>query len=154
MNLDRKKALILLSVVGMVAMLSAMTLTALASGNDEEINGMSGLFGKGHGLRFRWEGRRFGCIEVSEEYETNVINIAESDSDVQGYLAEGYSYIGVRPIIKSIVNANGDVTNTATNAIYVLENEDATSYVSVWVDLDAESVTKIVILTRTVIEKT
>jgi hypothetical protein len=111
--------------------------------------------------RCRWwlrgvQGRaRYGFLEVSEEYEAEAISIAteSGDPDVDALLAEGYSVKGGRPLIKSIVDGNSDVTTTATNAIVILENESIMSHAAVWVDLDTDSVTKIVIVTRTVIDK-
>ena len=67
-------------------------------------------------------------------------------------LGQGYTIEGVRPIIKTIVDGNGDVTTRAIDAIVMLTNDDTTSRASVWVDLEGEAVTRIVILTRTVIE--
>ena len=103
-----------------------------------------------HGLRWRSNGR----LEVSAEYEANVIFIAESDPEVQEYLDDGYCLKGVRPLITPIVGADGYVATKAIHAIYLLENEDGPNYVAVWVDLDEENVTKIVNITRTVIEST
>jgi len=81
-----------------------------------------------------------------------VINIAKNDTDVQNLLADGYNVTGVRPIIKTIVEGDGSVVTKATSAIVMLE-KDTTGHASVWVDLEQGKVTKIVILTRTVIEK-
>jgi len=81
-----------------------------------------------------------------------VINIAESDQDVQNLLNDGYNITGVRPIIKARVEASGDVVIKATSAIVMLE-KDTTGHASVWVDIEEGKVTKIEILTRTVIEK-
>lgn len=153
--MDRKKALILLSVVAMVAIMSSFALTAYATEGGDE-NSMMPKFRRLFEWRrqMRARGGQFGHVEVSEEFEANVINIAENDLDVQKeLLAQGYSIKGVRPIIKSIVDADGDVTTKATNAVVVLESEDATSHAAVMVDLDEARVTKIVIITRTVIEK-
>jgi hypothetical protein len=71
---------------------------------------------------------------------------------VHGLLEEGYNIARVRPIIRSIVEADGNVETKATSAIIMLE-KDETSHTSVWVDLEEAKVTEIVILTRTVIEK-
>lgn len=160
-NIDRRKGLILLSVVAVAAIMSGIVLTTYAANNNEEesgngfsewINGRmmprtcgwshEGLCGRG-GYRF---------IEVSEEFEENVINIAKNDSDVQDLLDDGYNITGVRPIIKAVVEADGDVVTKATSAVVMLE-KDTTSHASVWVDVEEGTVTKIEILTRTVIEK-
>ena len=154
-NIEKTKSIILLSVVAVAAMLSSYALTAYAADNGEESPAVPEFCRLG----FAWRGGmglggRFGCVEVSEGYEANAIAIAESDEDVQDLLTEGYSISGVRPIIKSIVDADGDVETKATRAIVVLEKEDATGHASVMVDLETSSVTKIVIITRTVIDKT
>jgi hypothetical protein len=160
MNIDRSKALILLTMVAVAAILGGIVLTTYAAGNGEEssdgfagwINGrmMPGTCGWSRGgLRGRGG---YGFVEVSEEFEKNVINIAKNDSDVQELLNDGYNITGVRPIIKSIVEADGNVETKATSAIVMLK-KDTTSHASIWVDMEEEKVTEIVILTRTVIEK-
>lgn len=159
-NIDRSKGLILLSVVAVAAVMSGIVLTTYAANNGEEsgngfsewINGrmMPGTCGWSHGGLRGPGGYRF--VEVSEEFEENVINIAKSDSDVQDLLDDGYNITGVRPIIKAVVEADGDVVTKATSAVVMLE-KDTTSHASVWVDVKEGTVTKIEILTRTVIEK-
>jgi Tfp pilus assembly protein PilE len=101
------------------------------------------------------EGRRglSMMITVSEEFKENVLNITESDSDVQQLLADGYNVTYIRPIIETIVEGDGSVVTKATSAVVMLE-KDTTGYASVWVDLEAAKVTRIVIITRTVIDKT
>ena len=111
---------------------------------DRELGG-----GPGH----RGEGGCYGQIQVSEEFKQNVISIAENDTDVQSLLAQGYSSTSVRPLISSVVDGEGVVTTKATSAILVLQ-KDTTGSASVLVDLEQGKVTKIVILTRTVIDKT
>jgi hypothetical protein len=163
MKMDRSKALILLSVVAFATMLGGLYVTAYAtnsSGNSTAF-GLRGsgiemapeLFGSGFkgGLMPGGMGRN-GFVEVSAEYNQTVINIVESDSDVQNLLAEGYSISAVRPIIKSVVQADGTVVAKATSAVVIL-TKDTAGTASVWVDVTAGKVTKIVILTRTVIDK-
>jgi hypothetical protein len=94
----------------------------------------------------------YGFIEVSEEFKENVINIAKSDTDVQNLLNEGYNITAVKPIIKTIVEGDGTVVTKATSAILMLE-KDTTGRAFVWVDLEQGKVTRIEILTITVIEK-
>jgi len=160
MNIDRSKALILLTMVAVAAILGGIVLTTYAAGNGEEssdgfagwINGrmMPGTCGWSRGgLRGRGG---YGFVEVSEEFEENVINIAKNDSDVQELLDDGYNITGVRPIIKAVVEGDGSVVTKATSAIVMLE-KDTTSHATVRVDMEEEKVTEIVILTRTVIEK-
>ena len=148
---NRRKVLLLFSVVAIASVLGTWYVTASAADTGEEnSNDFSGIC---EWLRVRIQRReRYRLIEVSEEYEATVITIAESDDDVQGLLAEGYTILGVRPVIKSMVDADGDVTAKAINAIVVLE-QDTTNHAAVWVNLDEARVTKIVIVTRTVIEK-
>jgi hypothetical protein len=105
--------------------------------------GPMGAFGGYKGL---------GPVEVSSEFVQNVTNIAKSDADVQNLLAQGYNITSVRPIITNVVDANGNVTTKATNATVTLQN-GTSGYASVLVNLEEGKVTRIVILTRTVIEK-
>jgi len=158
--IDRRKASILLALAAVAAIVGGTILTVYAAGN-EEVSGVDSskwinerMIGRTCGWSLgqsRGWGRR-GFVEVSEEFKENVVNIAKSDEDVQALLGEGYNVTGVRPIIKAEVQANGDVTMRATEAIVVLR-KDATGNASVWVDLEEGKVTRIVILTRTVIEK-
>jgi hypothetical protein len=96
-----------------------------------------------------------GAIEVSEEFEQKVTSIAENDSDVQTLLADGYNITAIRPIIKSVIDADGYVTTQATSAIVMLQNDttDASGFASVSVDIEAAKVTQVVITMRTVIDK-
>jgi len=118
----------------------------------------SGCPNGGPGFGRRGFGRGCGNITVSQAYNNTVISIAKNDSDVQNLVAEGYSITEVRPIISTVIGANGNVTMQATTAILVLENTstNATTSVSgrafVTVNVQEGKVTKIEILTRTVIE--
>jgi hypothetical protein len=94
----------------------------------------------------------FGPIEVSDEFEDNVVGIAESDEDVQVLLDDGYNVTGVRPIIKTVVDGDGNIVTKAIDAIVILIKEE-TGRASVWVNLEEGKVTEIMILTRTIIEK-
>jgi len=162
MKIDTKsKALILLSVVAVATLLGGFALATYATDSGQENSNnfevlppermmMLGTCGGPHG---RMRGQRGnGFVEVSEEYKENVINIAKNDSDVQALLNDGYNITNVRPIIKTVVEADGTVVTKATSAIVMLEKE-TTGYASVWVDVEQAKVTQIVILTRTVIEK-
>jgi len=168
LKIDKRKALILLSVVIVVAIISGIVLNAYSTANAQTtVNCEQGWnFGAGWfignismGMRGMPHGgmRGRGCfgygfIEVSEEFKQNVTNIAQNDTDVQNLLTEGYNITAVKPIIKTIVEGDGTVVTKATSAILMLE-KDTTSYASVWVDLEEAKVTRIVILTRTVIVK-
>ena len=156
MKIGRTKALFLLSVVAFAAVLGGWYVTAYASAT----NGDSAMLGPCEPqLGSRGGGRMFGrlarnrFVEVSAEYEAKIIEIAEGDVDVQNLLADGYTVVGVRPIIRSVVDADGDVVVRARNAVVVLRSEDGMGGAAVWVDVDLGSVTKIVILSRTVIDK-
>ena len=95
-----------------------------------------------------------GFIEVSQEFKDKVINIMKADPDVQKLIADGYNITEakVNPIIKAVVGADGSVVIKATNATVTLR-KDTTGRATVWVNVEAEKVTRIEILTRTVIEK-
>ncbi len=97
----------------------------------------------------------FRAVEVSEEFEQKVTSIAESDTDVQDLLTEGYNITAIRPIIKRVVDADGYLTTKTTNAIVVLHKDtsEASGRAIVSVDMDSEMVTKVVVITRTVIDK-
>jgi hypothetical protein len=151
--INRSRTFILLSVIAIGVVLSGIYMTVYAAENGEELAPMPRWQWRNH-ERYRFRSQHGGPIEVSDEYEANVIAIAESDTDVQAFLDDGYSIIGVRPLLKRQVDANGDVTTSATNAVVMLENEEITSHVAVMVDLGEGHVTQIVIVTRTVIDKT
>ena len=147
-------SLVLLLTVPFIATTIVDASSARAS---QETNGMNagGLRGIVGWLRgFRQRLGRYGFVEVSEEFKTSVITIAESDTDVQDLLAEGYHIVRVLPIIKSSVDANGAVTSKATTAVLILKTEDAKSLATVWVDLNVGTVTKIATLTWAVTKKT
>jgi hypothetical protein len=109
-------------------------------------------FGK-HDMRFGMcDFGGFGSIEVSDEFKQTVTNIAENDTDVQNLLADGYNVTSVRPIIKTVIDAEGNVVTKATSAVLALQ-KDTTGQATVMVDIEEAKVTEIVILTRTVIEK-
>jgi hypothetical protein len=113
-------------------------------------------FGGGPGCREGHRGRGPGGmmnIEISTEYTETVNSILEADADVQTLIAEGYNVTSIRPIIKSVVEADGTVVTSATTAVVTLEN-GTSGYAVANVDVSQAKVTEIVILTRTVIDKT
>ena len=152
--------MILLTLVAAAAMMSGIVLTSFAEETGEEDNvcppeWLGNRMIRGPRGRFKGDLRGLGpCgfMEVSEEFEQNIIEIAANDLDVQNLLNDGYNITKVRPIIKSMVGAEGGVETKATNAIVLLKN-DTGGHATVWVDIEAGNVTKIVILTRTVIDK-
>ena len=164
-GLERKVKLLMLSTVLILAVLSGVAVMVYANGvtNDTSTNtetnvmyNHGGCLGGGHGFGngfgrqgFGWG---FGNITVSQAYKDNVISIAKNDSDVQNLLADGYNITGIKPIINTVVEADGTVTMKATTAIVML-TKDTTGRAFVTVNVDEGKVTKIVILTRTVIEK-
>jgi len=147
------------STVLILAILSGVAVMVYANGVANGASTESGIMlnyggcpGGGHGFGrrgFGWGGR---SITVSQEYKDNVINIAQNDSDVQNLLADGYNITDVRPIINTIVEADGTVTMKATTAIVML-SQNTTGKAFVTVNVEEGKVTQIVILTRTVIEK-
>jgi hypothetical protein len=98
---------------------------------------------RGHGC--------FGFVEVSEQFEENVTNVAQSDGDVQNLLNDGYNFIEVRPIMRTIVEAEGTLEAKATSAIML--EKGTTRHATVWVVPEEVKVEEIVIVTRTVIDK-
>lgn len=153
--IDKKKTTMFLSMVAILAVISGVVLTALAAteqgtttiGQNTTLLEPNGMCGMGR------EGRGYGPIQVSEEFKANVVSIVEKDSDVQGLLDKGYNVTGIRPLITSTVNGDGTVTTKATGAIVMLENQDMTSHAAALIDLSTQSVTRIEIITRTVIDK-
>jgi hypothetical protein len=94
----------------------------------------------------------FGQVQVSDEYKTAVTTTATSDTDVQQLIADGYNITRIMPIMKTTIDAQGNVATQATNATVVLV-KDKTGYALVSVDLSQNKVTQIVTFTKTVIEK-
>lgn len=91
-------------------------------------------------------------LEVSEEFKRKALNIAEGDPDVQNLLREGYNITTVKPIIKAVVQGSGEVTMKASGAILVLR-KNTSGLANVEVDIEAGKVTRIIIHSRTVIQK-
>ena len=96
-------------------------------------------------------------IQVSQDFITNVTNIAENDSDVQNLISQGYNITSIHPIIQSVIDGNGAVTTQATTAIVIMQNgtlQDGNfGFAQITVDLTQAKVTQIVTTTRTVINK-
>ena len=164
-DINKKTAtLILLTAVACAAITGGFVLMKQASGASDsntaiatDNNGIEwwGYGGTGFEPGFgRGPGRHGGCfpVEVSDAYVQKVTAIAENDTDVQNLLAEGYNITSVRPIIKNVVDADGYLTTRATTAVLILQ-KDSNNVACVSVDIDQGTVTQIVMLTRTVIEK-
>jgi hypothetical protein len=114
---------------------------------------MMGEPGFGGGRGFGRGPGGMGNIEVSSEYTATVNTILEGDTDVQNLIADGYNVTSIRPIIKSVIEADGTLTTKATTAIVTLQN-GTSGYAVASVDISQAKVTQIVIFTRTVIDKT
>lgn len=99
----------------------------------------------------RWQ-RCYVTVELSEEFKQKVISMAEVDQDVQNLLNSGYNITSIRPVIKITIEGDGNVVAKARGAIVTLV-KGATSRATVAVDLENAKVTKVTVLTRTVIEK-
>jgi len=164
-EIERKIKTLAISAVVVLAVLSGIAYMAYANGVTNDTTPIQmwhyrGLYcnntcpsfgGPGFGGR-GFRGGHGMVITVSEEYKDKVINITESDPDVQALLTEGYNITGVRPIISTTVEGDGTVTMKATTAIVSLQ-KDTTGRALVWVDVEQAKVTRIEILTITVIEK-
>jgi hypothetical protein len=113
-------------------------------------------FGGGPGCRQGHRGGGSGGvrnIEISTEYTETVNAILEADTDVQTLIAEGYNVTSIRPIIKTVVEADGTILAKATTAVVTLQN-GTSGYAVTDVDVLQAKVTQTVIFTRTVIDKT
>ena len=175
-ELERRNKALIGSAVLVLAILSGIAVMAYANAGTGDtntqvaiVNGIpddanfSAGFGWGLGGHPRggmgefFGGQRGGCglggsVTVSQEFRDNVINITGSDTDVQKLLAEGYNVTEVRPLINATIATDGTVTMKATNAIVTLV-QNTTGRALVWVNVEQAKVTRIVILTMTVIEK-
>jgi len=170
-EIEGKTKTVMTSAVLVLAVLSGIALMAYVNANgltndanttttdipwyyiEQNYNNTRPCFGR-PGFGGRGGGRGgFGPITVSEEYKENVLNITESDSDVQELFSNGYNITGIRPIISATVEADGTVTIKATTAIVMLQ-QNTTGRALVWVDVAQAKVTRIEIMTITVIEKT
>lgn len=166
-DLERRTKALIVSAVLALAVLSGIGAMVYANTGSGDTNALFATFNgltaddnssSCFGFGFRGHhggphgGERGGSIVVSQEYKDNVINITESDTDVQNLLAEGYNVTGVRPLISTTVEADGTVVTKATNAIVTL-TKNTTGRALVWVDVEQTKVTRIEILTLTVIDK-
>ncbi len=134
--MDKKRALILLMAVIVTAILSATMLTAYSANNGRgNSKGSTGLINTRIAVLPK--------IEVSEEFKERVINVAKGDPDVQKLHDEGYSIMGIIPIIKAIVQEDGTLMTKATGATIMLQ-KDVIRRAVVNVDLEKEKVMEIV----------
>jgi hypothetical protein len=93
-----------------------------------------------------------GNIEVSEEYTATVNAILGKDNDVTNLVSQGYNVTAIKPIIKTVIGADGTVTTKATTAVVFMQG--TSGFATVKVDVTNQAVTEIVTITRTVIDKT
>jgi hypothetical protein len=160
--MERKIKILMISTVVVLAALSGIAVMAYANGVTNDMGtaanvtcNCDGQYYAGRHTFFARQAFGYGhagAVAVSQEFRDDVVNITESDPDVQKLLADGYNITGVRPIVNATVEADGTVTMKATSAIVVLR-QNTTGRASVWVNLEEGKVMRIVILTRTVIEK-
>jgi hypothetical protein len=158
-HIDKKQIVIMLSLLAMIVMISSLAYTAYV-GNASTTTGnlnisdqalmTPGLFGCGRGGPRGRGGNQL--IEVSAEYNQTVTNILNNDTDIENLLSEGYNISSIRPVIKTVVQGDDSVVQKATTAIVLLE-KDTTARAAAYVDITNQKVTRIVILTETVIDK-
>jgi hypothetical protein len=91
-------------------------------------------------------------IEVSEEYRSRVLGILSEDKDAAKLISEGYNVTAVKPIVKVYVAADGSVTLRASQAMVTLVKKGEGVAVAL-VDLEQGKVVKLVVYSKTVIEK-
>ena len=174
-KIERKTAAIALllltafaTVIGGLIVTTQATVTNSTTSTIEDLNDNADLFqgmitgeqGFSGEMGFR-RGHRghggfmgdMGNIEVSSEYTENVNAILDSDSDVQDLISEGFEVTAIKPIIKNIIEVDGTLATKATTAVATLQN-GTSGYATVIVDVEQAKVTQIVIITRTVIDKT
>ena len=106
--------------------------------------------GRGHGAGSM--GSDMSNLEVSDEYTANVNTILENDADVANLISEGYNVTSIKPIVKNVIEGDGTLVTKATTAIVTMENGDS-GVATVKVDVENSAVTKITIVTTTVIDK-
>jgi len=131
--------------------------SAPTSSPTDNTNNSSTIFNRYADFRgFRGPGRcglnGFGQIQVSSEFTANVTSIAKADADVQNLLNSGYNITALRPIVSTLIDANGNVVTKASSAELILL-KDTTGRAFVIVNVDQAKVTKIVTLTMTEIDK-
>jgi len=91
-------------------------------------------------------------VEVSEGYRSRVLEILSKDEDAAKLLKEGYNVTAVKPIVKAYVAADGTVTLKASQALVTLVKKGEGVAVTL-VDLEQGKVVKLVVYSKTVIEK-
>jgi hypothetical protein len=120
--------------------------------DSQGIGGFGGGPG-GHGGRGGGFMDGMANIEVSSEYTANVNTILNNDADVQNLISQGYNVTSITPIVKNVIQADGTIVTQASTATVTLQN-GTSGYATANVDVANAKVTQIVIVTRTVIDKT
>jgi len=93
-------------------------------------------------------------IELSEGFKNRVLEIANSDADVQNLLNEDYNINDIKPMhMKLTVQEDGQVTAQVDKVLITLTKEGGYNRAFVEVDLKEERVVKITIVSVTVIDK-
>ena len=115
-------------------------------------HGFGGAMGPGMGHGGFMGGMNVNNLEVSSEYTANVTAIINADTDIAKLIAEGYNVTSINPIVKDVIQDDGTIATQANTAIVTLQN-GTSGYATANVDLSQAKVTQIVILTRTVIDK-
>lgn len=93
-----------------------------------------------------------GNVEVSEEYTAAVNAILGNDSDVKNLVSQGYNVTAIKPIIKTVIGADGTVTTKASTAVVLMQG--TSGFAKVKVDVTNQAVVEVATVTRTVIDKT
>ena len=93
-----------------------------------------------------------GDIQISSAFNQTVNKILGNDTDVQKLVSQGYNVTSIRPMLSSTIGADGTVTTTASTATVMMQN-GTSGYATVSLDVANAKVTQIIIVTRTVIDK-
>ncbi len=97
-------------------------------------------------------GGEMSAVTISSGYNQTISNILGNDTDVQNLVTQGYNVTVIHPIVSSTINADGTITTAASTAEVLMQN-GTYGYAVVKVDVTNAKVTQIVIVTRTVIDK-
>ncbi len=134
------------------------SITTTTDNNTIGFGGFGGPFMMGEprlGMGFRGDMRGGfgpGAIQVSSDYTANVTAIAQSDSDVQNLISQGYNITSIHPVISTTIDGNGNVVTQAPTAnVLMVGNNGSHAYLVV--DLSQNKVTKIVTVAVTEIDK-
>ncbi len=73
----------------------------------------------------------FGGIQVSSDFTANVTTIANSDTDVQNLINQGYNITSIRPVITNTVDGNGNIVTKASTADLTLQGTVGRAFVVV-----------------------